>query len=91
MQTSEILAAIDEEISRLEQVRNLLSGDGRVGAKRGPRAAIPATAFPFGSGDTTAAPKKRRKLSAAGRARIAAAQKARWAKLKKANGAKEKK
>jgi hypothetical protein len=29
-----------------------------------------------------AAPKKRRKMSAAGRARIAAAQKARWAKIK---------
>jgi hypothetical protein len=31
-----------------------------------------------------AAPKKRRKMSAAGRARIAAAQKARWAKIKAA-------
>jgi hypothetical protein len=31
---------------------------------------------------TPAAPKKRRKMSAAGRARIAAAQKARWAKIK---------
>ena len=31
-----------------------------------------------------AAPKKRRKMSAAGRARIAAAQKARWAKIKTA-------
>ena len=31
-----------------------------------------------------AAPRKRRKMSAAGRARIAAAQKARWAKIKAA-------
>ena len=31
---------------------------------------------------TPAAPKKRRKMSAAGRARIAAAQKARWVKIK---------
>lgn len=50
--------------------------------------AIPATAFPFGPGAASKAPKKRRKLSAAGRARIAAAQKARWAKLKKASGEK---
>jgi hypothetical protein len=90
VQTSEILVAIDEEISRLEQVRNLLaaSGDGR--AKRGRPAAVPATKFPFGLGAVTATPKKRRKLSAAGRARIAAAQKARWAKLKKASTEKEK-
>ncbi len=83
MQTSEILTAINEEISRLQQVRNLLA-DHRTGrAPRGPRAATaPATTFPFGAGETPA-PRKRRKLSAAGRARIAAAQKARWAKLKK--------
>ncbi|MGA7524630.1 MAG: hypothetical protein WBW84_19425 [Acidobacteriaceae bacterium] len=89
MQTSEILAAIDEEIGRLQQVRDLLADkNGR--SKRSPRtAAIPATAFPFGVASATAAPKKRRKISAAGRARIAAAQKARWAKLKKAAGEKD--
>jgi len=32
--------------------------------------------------EATAAPKKRRKMSAAGRARISAAAKARWAKVK---------
>jgi hypothetical protein len=91
VQTSEILAAIDEEIGRLEQVRHLLSGSGNGRAKRGrPAAVVPATAFPFGLGTVAAGPKKRRKLSAAGRARIAAAQKARWAKLKKASAEKEK-
>ncbi len=82
MQSSEILAAIDEEISRLEQVRRLLAGDSNGRAKRGRPAAAPATAFPFGLGTVTVAPRKRRKLSAAGRARIAAAQKRRWAKQK---------
>lgn len=90
VQTSEILVAIDEEINRLQQVRDLLGDHGSRTAKRGPRAAVAATAFPFGQGNATAAPKKPRKMSAAGRARIAAAQKARWAKVKKANGAKEK-
>lgn len=85
MQSSEILAAIDEEISRLQQVRDLLTNHNGGHAKRGPRATVPATAFPFGQGNVTVAPKKPRKMSAAGRARIAAAQKARWAKLKKVN------
>ena len=89
MQTSEILAAIDEEIGRLKQVRNLLANSSKERAKHSPQAAIAATAFPYGLGGATA-PKKRRKLSAAGRARIAAAQKARWAKLKKANAEKTK-
>lgn len=88
MHTSEIIAAIEEEISRLEQVRNLLGGSSNGGATRGRLAAVPATAFPFGLGNATAAPKERHKMSAAGRARIAAAQKARWAKLKKANAKK---
>lgn len=88
MKTSEILLAIDEEISRLEQVRNLLAGTGGNLARGRKATAVPATAFPFGLSAATTPSKKRRKLSAAGRARIAAAQKARWAKLKKANGGK---
>jgi len=69
-----ILSEIDAEISRLEQVKQLLSDTP---AKRGP-----------GRPDTkglVAAPKKKRPpMSAAARAKIAAAQKARWAKSKKA-------
>jgi hypothetical protein len=91
MQSSEILVAIDEEISRLQQVRDLLAGNGIRRAQRGPRtASVPATAFPFGTGAAVATPRKRRTISTAGRARIAAAQKARWAKLKKASGEKGK-
>ena len=76
MQPSEMIAAIDEEITRLEQARNLLSGIGTGPAHRG----RPAGAF---SGGT--APRKRRTVSAAGRARIVAAQKKRWARVKRAS------
>jgi hypothetical protein len=79
MHTSEILTRINDEINLLQQVRSLLGGDGR--GTHHPRTTL-ATAFPFGSNGT--APRKRRKMSAAGRARIVAAQKARWAKVKKA-------
>ena len=61
MNTSELIAGIDEELSILREARALLTGDG---ANR---------------------PTKRRKMSAAGRARIAAAQKKRWAKQKAAS------
>jgi len=75
MQPAELIAAIDEEIARLEQARNLLASAGTGLAHRGRRAG----AFYGGT-----APRKRRTISAAGRARIAAAQKARWAKVKRA-------
>jgi hypothetical protein len=74
MDTTEIIRTIDAEIARLKQARELLSGHVSAPVKRG---------RPFSS--TTAAkskPRKRRMISAEGRARIAAAQKARWAKAK---------
>jgi hypothetical protein len=52
---------IDAEISRLQQVRNLLAGT-----------------------NSTGTPKRKRKLSAEGRARISAAMKKRWAQKKRA-------
>lgn len=81
MNTSAILEVIDQEIARLEQVKNLLTRNGAAPVKHEPVAPKPALSFPFGENKATA-PKKRHRLSAAGRARIAAAQKARWAKLK---------
>ena len=36
----------------------------------------------LGTGEASATPRKRRRMSAAGRARIAAAQRARWAKVR---------
>ena len=85
MQTSDILASINEEIGRLQQVRELLVGNDGGRVKRGRKAAAAATSFAFGSNGL----RKSRTISAAGRARIAAAQRARWAKLKKGKAEKK--
>ncbi|MDR3736852.1 MAG: hypothetical protein P4L10_15125 [Acidobacteriaceae bacterium] len=72
MNLNDIVAQIDAEIARLTQAKQALLG---IPTSKGPgrprNAAAPAAAKP-----------KKRKMSAAGRARIAAAQKARWAKVK---------
>jgi hypothetical protein len=83
MATTEILAALDEEIARLKQVRSLLggheTGNRRIKTQAGPKVKAEA-------GQSTAngsvAPK--RVLSPEARKRIADAQKKRWAKAKKA-------
>lgn len=67
MSHQQILAAIDDEIRRLQQVRKLLQGSGG-GNLTGS----------VGSGKRT-----RRTLSPEARERIAAAQRKRWAKQKK--------
>jgi len=67
MTREELVAAVDEEISRLEKVRALLQSTG------GSRIATTS----FGN-----KPRKKRVLSADARARIAAAQRRRWAKQK---------
>jgi hypothetical protein len=69
METKGILAEIDAEINKLEQVRAILAGSAK-------------TARAGRSGAKSVA--KKRQLSPEARARIAAAQKARWAKAKKA-------
>ena len=79
MDTQAIIAALDQEIARLQEVRTLLGSAAKVkGAasiKRGPgrpkKLEIVTTA-------------KKRILSPEAKARIAAAQKARWAKARKA-------
>jgi hypothetical protein len=72
MDTNRIIADIDTEISKLQQVRALLSG---VATKKGPASpkSTPGVTKP-----------KKRKMSAKGRAAISAAMKARWAKAKRA-------
>jgi hypothetical protein len=73
MDTSRIITDIDTEISKLQQVRALLSG---VATKKGqgrPKSTEPKATKP-----------KKREMSAKGRAAISAAMKARWAKAKKA-------
>ena len=74
MDTKEIIAYIDAELARLQQIKDILSGSTTSRKKRGPNKAKAAP--------TTVIVKKRT-MSAEGRARIAAAQKARWAKVKK--------
>ena len=71
MDTKRIIADIDTEISKLQQVRALLS---TVAIKKGP-------GRPKSVESQVAKPKKRT-LSAKGRAAISAAMKARWAKAK---------
>lgn len=72
MSREQILAAIDEEISKLQQVRKLLQGSsGRLTA-----------------GLSGSKPRAKRVLSPEARQRIAAAQKRRWAKQKKEAAAK---
>jgi hypothetical protein len=68
METKEMLARIDAELSRLQQVRSILIGGAKDGRKI-------KTA-------SKSAPQKRRS-SAEARAKIAAAQRARWARAKK--------
>ena len=68
MMTNEIIAAIDAEIQKLQQVKALLSGSGDHS----------------GAGSSSVAPFKKRNVSPEARARMAAAQTARWAKVKKA-------
>lgn len=74
MTTHEILNAINEEISTLQQVKLLLSGDGS-------RRPSQPTSFAFGA---NTAVRKRKPLSKAARAKIAAAQRKRWAAQKAA-------
>ncbi len=75
MGLNEIIAALDDEISKLEQVRSLLAGTKS-------NVAQAATSFAFGANQGKT--RKPRHLSAEARARIAAAQKKRWAKQKRA-------
>jgi hypothetical protein len=67
MTREQIIAAIDEEIGRLQQVRSLLQSAGSRNL----------------TSAATGKPPAKRILSAEARQRIAAAQKRRWAKQKK--------
>lgn len=70
MDATALLASIEEEIGRLQEVKRLLAGND--GVHRGRPA---ATSFTFGANK----PRKRRVMSAAAKAKIRAAQKKRWA------------
>jgi hypothetical protein len=72
MNRPEIIKALDEEIVRLHQVRNLLQGS---------QAMSPALAKLVSNGKSSHS-SARRTISAEGRRRIAEAQRRRWAKQK---------
>jgi len=76
MDTKEIIAELDSEIARLQEVKSILSGgtSTTIKAKRGPKAKTAPTPITV----------KKHILSPEARGRIAAAQKARWAKVRKA-------
>jgi len=80
MNTFEIVSALDAEIARLQQARNILEGIAGT-AKRG--RGRPAKLQDSLNVILSAKPSKKRTMSAKGRARIAAAQKARWAAHRK--------
>jgi hypothetical protein len=86
MNTSEILEAIDEQISKLQQARDLLADAPAVPAAK-PAAAGKRRGRPKGSvnkkAEVSAPVVTKRTMSAEGKARIAAAQKARWASQRK--------
>jgi hypothetical protein len=65
----QILNAIDEEIAKLRQARDLLAGSGAASVRKTPTTAVTHK-------------KPRRKLSAKARKAIADAQRRRWAKVK---------
>lgn len=84
MTNDAILAALDAQISKLQEVRAMLSGSPtgppkrKLGRPKGAKSVAPAKAVKI-------APVKARKgtMTAEGKARIAAAQKLRWARAKK--------
>jgi hypothetical protein len=77
LDTASIIQEIDSRISRLEQVKAILSGTATKRSPGRPRRTQSVV-------KTVAAEPTKRVMSAEGKARIAAAQKARWAKSKRA-------
>jgi hypothetical protein len=78
MSKAEILSSLDEEIQRLQRVRELLSEESEGG--KSANASNHAVRKESG---TRILRRKRRHMSAEARAKIAAAQKKRWAALKR--------
>ena len=77
MGTSAILAAIDEEIARLQQVKQLLGGGSSVGS------GLFKAKLGHGTGNGLT-PRKKHVLSPEARKRIVDAQRKRWASYKNA-------
>ena len=79
MNTAEMVAALDAEIARLRQVRELLAGAERESGERRRPGPPKGSGYSAEGEPPTATGRKRRELSPEARERIAAAQRARWA------------
>jgi hypothetical protein len=77
MNRTQIIAAIDEELSKLQRVRDLLN------SSNGYRALAAKAGVKPGAKTIAAPVRKKRVLSAEARSRIAQAQKRRWAKQRR--------
>ena len=95
MQVQELIAALDQEIARLRQARDLIVGTEapkRRGRPKGSTnkttspAAAKSVAKPGRPSSEANGSQPKRQMSPEGKARIAAAQKARWAAQKAASG-----
>jgi hypothetical protein len=83
MELSDIVAAIDAEIARLQQAKTVLTGAGVPGRRgRKPKALAAALQLAAPAGKT----KRKRRLSAEGRKKIQEAMKRRWAEHRKNKG-----
>lgn len=85
MDFKRLVQEIDEEISRLQQARDLLTGDS---AKRGPgrpKASSQSNRTSPAAGNSG---KRKRRLSPEGRKRISDAMRKRWAERKRQQGSK---
>jgi len=85
MNRTEIIAAINEELSKLQRVRDLLN------RSNGYKALAAKAGVKTGGKSVTAPVRKKRVLSAEARNRIAQAQKRRWAKQRRETAAAAKK
>ena len=80
-----ILSSIDEQISKLQQARDVLSGGITPSATSGKKGPGRPKKVAFASSAETGSAGKKRVMSEEARARIAAAQKKRWAAVRKAS------
>lgn len=85
MDFNRLVHEIDSEISRLQQVRALLTGES---AKRGPGRPKAAAVTRKAAATAPKGGKRKRRLSPEGRKRIADAMRKRWAERKKQQGGK---
>jgi hypothetical protein len=84
MDTNGIIAEIDKQISGLQQAKAIFVSMNRTEVKDSHDRAIKRGPGRPKSIEPKVIKRKKRKMTAEGKAKIAAAQKARWAKVKKA-------